>query len=228
MKIITVNPTFIISRIIEFYTNAKEKAHQHSYGWDEVFNDIDLAQSDTNFKPYNSSKRDWIMAGYNVVINERGWAFAYRMDNSVNLEDSEVMMIYDVDNYRNLDVHIESTKNLSLYQNLSSVKPARQKKYTPIGYGWWAIRQNDGYLYIKHKKGNIMQGVRFNQILRPFRKRRDDANIYAVGQYGEKKFKLYLNGKHIMLENRRIIRMSESQFMDIITECITNYLKEIA
>lgn len=183
-----------------------------AYGWEEVLNDIDLAQSDTNFTPYNSSKRNWIRAGYNVVINKRGWAFAYLMDNSGD------MVIYDVDNYRNLDIHIKGTKNLSLYQNLSSVKPTQPKQYTPIGYGWWVIRQSDGYLYIKHKNESIMNGVRFNQIIKPFRKRRDDANVYAVGQYGDNKFKLYLNGKHILLENRRIIRLSESQFMEIITE----------
>ena len=144
------------------------------------------------------------------------------MDNVVD------MMIYDVDNYRNLDIHIESPKDLGLYQNLSSVRQVQQKQYTSIGYGWWAVRQSDGYLYIKHKTGTIMQGVKFNQIIKPFRKRRDDANVYAVGQYGDKNFKLYLNGKHIMLESRKIIRMSESQFMGVLTECISEIIRKIA
>lgn len=48
MKIIIQDIIRISNRISEFYTNAKKNAHQHAYGWDETFNDIALAQSDTN------------------------------------------------------------------------------------------------------------------------------------------------------------------------------------
>lgn len=222
MKIIIINPTFIISRIIEFYVNAKCLKHGGGYGWDEVFNDIYLAQSDTNFTPYNSSKQDWVRARYSVVINKRGWAFAYRMDNAGD------MMIYDVDNYRNLNIHIESTKDLGLYQNLSSIKLAQQKQYTPLGYGWWATRHEDGYIYLHDRKGNVMPNIRFNEIVSKFRKRKDDANVYAVGQYGGKNFKLYPNGRCVMMENRNILRLTEYQFKSLLTECITKILREIA
>lgn len=73
-----------------------------------------------------------------------------------------------------------------------------------------------------------MPYVRFNEIVKPFRKRRDDANIYAIGQYGGKNFKLYLNGKYIILENKEVIRLTEQKFYELISECIKEIIKEIA
>lgn len=225
MRIIIVNPTYVLSRIVEFYTNAKNEKYDNSYGWDEVFNDIDLAQSDTNFTPYNSSRQDWINAGYKVVINQRGWVFAYLMKGND-------MCIYDAENYRNLDTHIEDIRDLNLYKQLSTAKTKQVKPYSSLGYGWWAIRHDDGYIYIHHKNGNIMPNVRFNEIVRQFRQRKDDPYIYAVGQYGGKNFKLYLNGQHVMLENRRlrnnVIRLTESQFHKMLVECISKIISEIA
>ena len=222
MKIIIYDIIRITNRISEFYVNAKRVKYKHNYGWDEVLKDIDLARTDTNFTPYNSSKQDWIIAGYKVVVNKRGWAFAYLIDNSGD------MVIYDVENYRNLDIPIRASSDLGLYQQLSSVKSVQPKAYSPIGFGWWAVQHDDGYIYIHDRKGNIMPNIRFNEIVKVFRKRRDDANVYAVGQYGGKNFKLYLNGKHVMLENRNNIRLKEHQFFGLISECVKKILKEIA
>ena len=222
MRIIA--PISVWDRIAQFYIDAKFEKYDNSYGWDEVFKDIDLAQRDTNFTPYNSSRQDWINAGYKVVVNQRGWVFAYL------IEDDD-MYIYDAENYRNLDTHIKDIRDLNLYRQLSTAQTKQIKPYSSLGYGWWAIRHDDGYIYIHHKNGDIMPNVRFNEILRQFRQRKDDPNIYAVVQYGGKNFKLYLNGHHVMLENRRlrknVIRLTESQFHKILVECISKIMKKI-
>lgn len=212
-------------RIAQFYIDAKEEKFDNSYGWDEVFRDIELAHNDTNFSICGYSKKEWINAGYNVVRNNRNWAFAYKMDDNGN------MVIFDAENCKNLPLKINQANNLSIQDNLSSVRNKQDKPYQSMGYGWWAIRHNDGYIYIHHKSGDIMPNVRFNEILRQFRQRKDDPNIYAVGQYGGKNFKLYLNGQHVMLENRRlrknVIRLTESQFHKMLVECISKIMKKI-
>ena len=221
MNIIIVNPRNIVNRITEFYNNAKTEKHDNSYGWDEVRKDILVARKDTNFTPYNSSKQDWINAQYKVVINKRGWAFAY-------LIEGNNMYIYDVDNYRYLNIPIDDTKDLNLYRQLKSVKPKQVQPYSSLGYGWWFTRHEDGYIYLHDRNGNMMPNIRFNEIVSKFRKRKDDANVYAVGQYGGKNFKLYPNGRCVMMENRKILRLTEYQFKTLLTECITKILKEIA
>lgn len=222
MKIIIYDINQISNRITAFYVNAKRLKHKHSYGWNEVLKDIDLAENDRNFTPYNSSKQDWIDAGYNVVINERGWAFAYIAD------DSGSMVIYDVENYRNLDIPINNSKDLNQYKQLASVRTKQEKTYSSIGFGWWAVRHEDGYIYIHYKNGDVIPNIRFNEIVKPFRKRRDDSYVYAVGQYGGKNFKFYPNGKVIMLENRNVIRFTETQFKRLIVECVSNILRKIS
>ena len=226
MNIKISNPRTIINRITEFYNNAKILKYANSYGWDEVRKDILMARSDTIFSPCGFSTPEWINAGYKVVRNSRNWAFAYKMDNDGN------MVIYDAENCKNLTVKINQSNNLSIQNNLSSVRKCNKKPYQSIGYGWWAIRHDDGFIYIHHKSGNIMPNVRFNEILRQFRKRKDDRNIYAVGEYGGKSFKVYLNGKYVMLENRRhntnVLRLTEFQFKQMLVECITKIIKEIA
>lgn len=224
MKIIALISVW--DRIAQFYIDAKEEKYDNSYGWDEVYRDIELAHNDTIFFVCGYSKKEWINAGYSVVRNNRNWAFAYKMD------DNGDRVIFDAENCKNLTIKINQPNNLSIQNNLSSVGIPIEKLYQSIGYGWWAIRHEDGYIYIHHKNGNIMPNVRFNEIVRQFEQRKDDPNIYAVGQYGGKKFKLYLNGQHIMLENIRfqknIIRLTENQFRRLIVESVKKILRKIA
>lgn len=212
----------IWDKIAQFYIRAKFLKYKHSYGWDEVLRDIDLAANNTDFRPHGASKQDWINHGYRVVINGRGWAFAYLMDENGD------MVIYDVDNYRNLNVRINPTAVGGILGFSGGNKS--NNLYFSIGYGWWAIRGNDGYLYIRHKNGQTMPNIRFNEIIKPFRKRKDDSNIYAIGQYGGKNFKVYLNGKYMTLEARRIkkkvLRLNESQLKKLITESVLQVLYE--
>lgn len=215
----------IWDRISEFYINAKKNAHQHAYGWDEVFNDIALAQSDTNFTPYSSSKQDWINAGYNVVINKRGWAFAYLINNSGDME------IYDVENYRNLSIPINVSGNLNLYQQLSSVNSKQQPRGYGLGYGISAYRADDGYIYL-YKNRRLIPNCRFNEIEKKFYKYKN-GEIYAIGRYGDKRFKIYyLQDKDqikVLQESRkRVLRLNETQLRRIITECVTKVFNEIA
>ena len=48
MKIKIINPIKIVSRITQFYREAKLRKYDNSYGWDEVRKDIYWAQIDTN------------------------------------------------------------------------------------------------------------------------------------------------------------------------------------
>ena len=224
MKIKINNSRIIINRITNFYSNAKTKKYNNSYGWDEVRKDIDLARSDTNFTPYNTSKQEWVNNGYKVVINKRGWVFAYLSDKNGD------MVIYDVENYRNLDIPINDTGNLNLYQQLSSLKTKQPKPYFSLGFGWWAVRHKDGFIYIQNRNGTKMPNIRFSEIIKPFRKRKDDTNTYAIGQYGDKNFKFYLNGKCIIIENRGFdfnMRKTQRYLDRIITETLRNYTNKL-
>lgn len=87
------------------------------------------------------------------MVNNRGWAFAYGFDNSGS------MVIYDVDNYRNLNIPNENVKDLNQYMQLTSIRAKNNEGYSPIGYGWWAIRHEDGYVYIHHRNGNVILGM---------------------------------------------------------------------
>ena len=211
-------------RIAQFYIDAKEKKFGNSYGWDEVYRDIELAHNDTKFLLCSYSKKEWINAGYSVVRNSRNWAFAYKIDENGN------MLIFAADNCKNLTIKINQTNNLSIQDNLSSVRKSKDKPYQFMGYGWWAIRKQDGYIYIQNKNGQSMPNIRFNEIVKQFRQRKDDANIYAIGQYGGKNYKVYLNGKYVLIENKKhrksIIRLTESQLQKIINETISDYLNE--
>ena len=44
-------------RIAQFYIDAKEKKFDNSYGWDEVYRDIELAHNDTKFLLCSYSKK---------------------------------------------------------------------------------------------------------------------------------------------------------------------------
>lgn len=72
-----------------------------------------------------------------------------------------------------------------------------------------------------------MTNIRFNEMYNTFRKRRDDTNIYAIGIYGGKKFKIYLNGKCTLLENRHHIILPKHAFRELITECVKRIIKKI-
>lgn len=220
MKIVA--QTNIWDKIAQFYIDAKNEAHKHDYGWDEVLRDIDLAYFDTNFSPCQAIREDWVRMGYQTVMSKRGWVFAYVIK-------SNIMYICDVEKNKNINnLANSSNTNLSLLKQLNSVKPKQEQTYLSLGYGWWAERGKNGYVYIKDRNGNIMPNIRFNEIISKFRKRKDDDNIYAVGQYGGKNYKFYPNGRCIMIENRNVLRLTEYQFKTFLTECITKILKGIA
>ena len=222
MKIIAA--IHIWDRIAEFYINAKRLKYGSAYSWDKVIKDIELAQSDTNFTPCGASKQEWIDAGYNVVRNARNWAFAYQMQN-------EIMYIYDVENCKYLDVPIKSQNNLNTYNQLSSVKSAQQPRGFAMGYGFSAYRADNGFIYL-YKNRQRIQDYWFNEIEKNFCKYKN-GEIYAIGVYGDKRFKIYYlkdkdQIKVIQESRRQTLRLTESQFMEMLTECISEIIRKIA
>lgn len=222
MRIVTTQK--VSDRILQYYMNALSKAHKHDYGLDRALDDIKLAQSDTNFTPCNASKQEWINAGYKVVRNTQGWAFAYQMQNGI-------MYIYDVENCKYLDVPIKSQNNLNTYNQLSSVRPVQQPRGFAMGYGFSAYRADDGYIYL-YKNHQRIQDYWFNEIEKNFYEYKN-GEIYAIGIYGEKRFKIYYlrdkdQIKVIQESRRQALRLTETQFMKLLTECISEIIRKIA
>ena len=89
VKITIRNKTQVKTKISQFYYNAKLTKYPNSYGWEEVFKNIQLSFQDKNLIPTNKTKKDWLSVGYNVARNKRGWAFAY-------IIKEDTMYIYDV------------------------------------------------------------------------------------------------------------------------------------
>lgn len=182
----------IVNRIIQFYVNAKNNKYNHSYGWEEVFNDIRLAHQDVVLVSTDKTTPEWINARYNVARNKRGWAFAYTIED-------DVMYIHDAENCRNLTT---TSKNTEPFIIVADVSNTDEKQCISMRYNIYACRNEDGYIYL-YKNRQQLPNYRFNDIIKPFYKYKN-GEIYAIGLYGDKKFKITLDGVAKVLQEMRI------------------------
>lgn len=201
--------TQLYDKITKFYFNAKLKKYKHSYGWEEVFKDIQLSSQDKNLIPTNKTKQDWLSIGYNVARNKRGWAFAYTVKE-------DIMYIYDAENCRNLTVDYQNTALFTM----TGLKKVQQNEWIPIGYRITAHQAEDGYVYL-YKNGNQLPNYRFNKIIKPFYKYKN-GEIYAIGLYGGKQFKITLDGIARALAESKITNIVKETVRKILYESVKN------
>ncbi len=184
------NFDFIQQRIIQFYVNAKTQKYQHAYGWDEVEKDIYLASDDMNLRPCRATNEQWRRLGYYTAANKRGWRFAYTLEDDTDAEGNIiglVLVIHDAENYRNLDKLYDQANDFRLIN-----RPAKPTTHWNMGYGIHAYRMPDGYIHlVKNRK--IIPNCRFNEVIDNFR-RRENGEVYAIGDYGGKQCKITLSG----------------------------------
>lgn len=168
----------------------------------------------------NKTKTLWQNLGFNVARNKRGWVFAYKI-----IDDTK-MLIFDAEHCSNLTITYNKPK-----QFLLSNDKSQQPRGFGLGYRISAYRADDGYIYL-YKNRKRIPDFRFNEIEKKFYKYRS-GEIYAIGIYGDKRFKIFYNQDtdriKVLQESRpRTIRLTESQFMKILTESIYEIIKEIA
>ena len=189
-QIKTVNLNLVIYNISRFYINAKQMKFNNSYGWEEVVKDIQLARKYNKLVPTDKTTPNWIRAGFNVARNKRGWAFAYTIEN-------DVMYIHDAENCRNLTATQKNT------DPFITTPQQEEKQCWPMRYKIYACRLDDGFIYLYNKDGQKFPDYKFNEILKPFY-RYKNGEIYAVGLYGGKKFKITLDGVAKLLQEMRL------------------------
>lgn len=204
--------TQLYNKFDKFYFNAKLKKYKHSYGWDEVFRDIQLAHQDRILTPTNKTTDKWFGAEYNVARNKRGWAFAYIIKD-------DIMYIYDTENCRNLTLDYKNTEPFVM----SNIDEPQQRQNFSMGYKISACRLDDGYIYL-YKNGRQVPDYRFNEILNVFRKHKN-GEIYAVGLYGGKKFKITLDGIASALFETKIQKLISESTKKHINLLIESYTK---
>lgn len=187
------NRPFISQRIADFYINAKTYKYNHTYDWDDVFNDIRLVHNDNKLVPTDKTTPNWLNAGYNVARNKRGWAFAYTIED-------DVMYIHDAENCRNLTTTSKNTEPFIIVPSNQN-----ESQCFSMRYDIYACRNEDGYIYL-YKNRQQLPNYRFNEILKPFYKYKN-GEIYAIGLYGGKKFKITLDGVAKALQEIRIRRI---------------------
>lgn len=200
----TVNLKLVIYNISRFYINAKQMKFTNSYGWEEVFKDILLARKDNNLVPTDKTTPEWINAGYNVARNNRGWAFAYTIKDNV-------MYIHDAENCRNLTT---TSKNTEPFIIASDVSNQDEKQCFSMRYNIYACRNEDGYIYL-YKNRQQLPNYRFNEIIKPFYKYKN-GEIYAIGLYGDKKFKITLDGVAKALQEMRIRKIVHQVINEVL------------
>lgn len=201
--------TQLYNKFDKFYFNAKLKKYKHSYGWDEVFRDIQLAHQDRILTPTNKTTDKWFGAEYNVARNKRGWAFAYIIKD-------DIMYIYDTENCRNLTLDYQNTEPFVM----SNIDEPQQRQNFSMGYKISACRLDDGYIYL-YKNGRQVPDYRFNEILNVFRKHKN-GEIYAVGLYGGKKFKITLDGIAKSLQEAKLHKIIRDSVKKILNEMVIN------
>ncbi|MBO5143293.1 MAG: hypothetical protein J6C46_09980 [Clostridia bacterium] len=205
-QIIIRNKTQILHKITQFYYNAKLKKHKHSYGWEDVFRDIQLAYQNKQLVPTNKTIQKWVDVGYNVARNKRYWVFAYKIDNGI-------MYIYDVENCRNLTI---TYQNIEPFIIISNTTQSVNKQCYSIGYKVSACRLKDGYIYL-YKNRQRLPNFRFNEIIKPFY-RYKNGEIYAIGLYGNKKYKITLDGIAKALQEVRIHNITQQIIFEYINK----------
>lgn len=209
-KIIISDIDFVIYKISRFYINAKRLRYYNSYGWDEVRKDIILAQQDKQLIPTNKTINEWKRSGFNVARNKRNWAFAYTIEGNT-------MYIHDAENCKNLKVDYQNAEQFTI-----GIVNKNNNKYIPMRYKISASRLEDGYIYL-FKDGKRLPNYRFNEIIKPFYKHKN-GEIYAIGLYGSKKYKITLDG----VANALMEVIQKEIIHRIITETIYRKIKLLA
>lgn len=199
---ILYNPN-IVTRIIQYYVKAKRLNHIYAYGWEDVFKDIELAYQDRNLFPTNKTIPEWFNEGFDVARNKRGWAFAYKI-----VED--ILYIYDAENCRNLTMDYNNTTPFVLVSQIQN----SDKQCFSINYKVSACRKEDGYIYL-FKDNQQLPGYRFNEIIKPFYKYKS-GEIYAIGTYGGKKFKITLDGIVSALNEMKLRRFIKQVIAEVL------------
>ena len=136
-----------------------------------------------------------------------GWAFAYRIEQ-------DTLYIYDAENCRNLTTEYRNTEPFVLAQGIST----NNKQCFSINYKVTACRKEDGYIYL-FKDNQQLPGYRFNEIIKPFYKYKS-GEIYAIGEYGGKKFKITLDGVVRTLNEMRLRRIVRQVLTEVFNRRI--------
>lgn len=202
-RVVIVDIKYTTNKISQFYFNAKRNKYNHTYGYEDVFKDIQLAYQDRQLYPSNKTIQKWIDNGFDVARNKRGWAFAYTIDNNV-------MLIHDVENCRNLTLNSDNTDTFVIQTKSISIT---NKQCVGIGYQVSACRLEDGYIYL-YKNKQRLPNFRFNEIIKPFY-RYKNGEIYAIGLYGDKKYKITLDGIAKALQEARIHNITKQIILEI-------------
>ena len=204
-KIIFTNRQLASKKFADFYINAKKYKYRETYGWDDVERDFNLAFQDMQLLPSSKTITEWLNNGFNVARNKRGWAFAYIIKD-------DTMYIYDVENCRNLTIDYQNTSPFTTYTKgkISS------NEWVSIRYGITAYRAEDGYIYL-YKNGQKLPNYRFNEIIKPFYKYQN-GEIYAIGLYGSKQFKITLDGIARALAESKITKIVRNTVSKILSE----------
>jgi hypothetical protein len=206
IKIVFPNRENIAKRISNFYINAKNNKYQHTYSWESVFKDAYLAYQDKQLFPTNKTIQRWMDAGYNVARNKKGWAFAYKIED-------DTMYIHDVENCKNLTITYQNTESFIIISNTTQ---SVNKQCYSIGYKVSACRMKDGYIYL-YKNRQQLPNFRFNKIIKPFY-RYKNGEIYAIGLYGDKKYKITLDGIAKALQEVRIHNITQQIIFEYINK----------
>ena len=141
-----------------------------------------------------------------------------------------IYIIYDFQfNTSAIRLYTNRARLSSIGVNLSSRPLFTSPSYKPlrsvnIGYGIICSEYQDGSIWLSYKGTSL--NTQFDRMLKKFCIWKD--GIYAIFERDGVKYKLFSNGTTQMVnENfRRTIRLTETQFMEIVTECITKIIKE--
>ena len=127
--------------------------------------------------------------------------------------------------------YIERANLSSQGVDLSSRPLFTSSKYKPlktvnIGYGIECSEYEDGSIWLSYKGTSL--NTQFDRMLKKFCKWKD--GIYAIFEKDGIRYKLFSNGTtQIISENkRRTIRLTETEFKQMLVECITKIINEIA
>jgi hypothetical protein len=202
-RVVIVDIKYTTNKISQFYFNAKRNKYNHTYGYEDVFKDIQLAYQDRQLYPSNKTIQKWIDNGFDVARNKRGWAFAYKIDNGI-------MYIHDVENCRNLTI---TYQNIEPFIIISNTTQSVNKQCYSIGYKVSACRLKDGYIYL-YKNRQRLPNFRFNEIIKPFY-RYKNGEIYAIGLYSNKKYKITLDGIAKALQEAKIHNITKQIILEI-------------
>ena len=69
-RVVIVDIKYTTNKISQFYFNAKRNKYNHTYGYEDVFKDIQLAYQDRQLYPSNKTIQKWIDNGFDVARNK--------------------------------------------------------------------------------------------------------------------------------------------------------------